>query len=60
MYFRTDTTWASVSSRLVGSTTTADPMQGQSVCLSYDGKMLAIGGDGSDGNGAGAAWYFLD
>jgi hypothetical protein len=49
--------WAQQGSKLVGSNNIGYSRQGTSVSLNSDGKTVAVGGDGDNGN-KGAVWVF--
>jgi hypothetical protein len=57
MYTRSGGEWAQQGSKLVGSDSSANADQGQSVALSGDGNTAIMGG-ANDSGGPGAAWVF--
>jgi hypothetical protein len=57
VFTRTSGIWTQQGSKLVGSHSVGDSMQGASVAISADGNTAAVGGNG-DEFGIGAAWIF--
>jgi hypothetical protein len=57
VFTRSSGTWSQQGSKLVGSGTVGNSLQGMSVALSSDGNTAAVGGYGDDGS-SGAAWIF--
>jgi hypothetical protein len=51
--------WTQLGTKLVGTGNQGASQQGDSVCLSSDGKTLAVGGELDNGN-IGATWIFVD
>jgi len=57
IFTRSGSTWSQQGSKLVGTGATGAASQGQSVDLSANGNVLAVGG-GTDNSNAGAVWIF--
>jgi hypothetical protein len=57
VFTRSGGTWTQQSGRLVGTDAVGSAQQGQSVALSADGNIAAVGG-WADNNSAGAAWFY--
>jgi hypothetical protein len=59
VYTRSGGVWSQQGNKRVGAGAAGGASQGASVSLSVDGNTAIVGGP-SDGDGAGAAWVFID
>lgn len=57
VYTLSGSNWSQIGNKLVGAGGVGTPYQGSSICLSSDGKTLAVGGS-VDNSYIGAAWVY--
>ncbi|WP_198315816.1 MBG domain-containing protein [Chitinophaga tropicalis] len=58
IFVRSGTSWSQQGSKLLGTGSSGNPHQGQTVSINADGNTAIVGGFGDNG-GIGAAWVFV-